>query len=99
MDFEEVFEQSEVRQLMQAFLTLRTEEDIRSFLTDLCTPREIWDFAQRLEVARHLDVGESYASVQERTGVSSTTVSRVSKTLSEGEGGYQRVFERLDEGE
>ena len=84
---------------MRAFLTLESEDDVRAFLTDLCTPREIWDFAQRLEVARHLDEGESYVNVQEQTGVSSTTVSRVSKTLNDGEGGYQHVLEHMNEDE
>lgn len=99
MEFEEVFAQPEVQQLMRAFLTLRSEEDARAFMTDLCTPREISDFAQRFAVARHLEEGDSYMSVQEKTGASSTTVSRVSKTLNDGEGGYQQVFERLDEDE
>ena len=66
-----------------------------AFLTDLCTPREICDFAQRLQVARYLDEGEPYVEVQARTGASSTTVSRVSKALNGEYGGYRSILVKL----
>ena len=75
----DVFAQGDVDQLVRAFAMLTDPADIRAFLADLCTKREICDFAQRLQVARFLDEGFPYVEVQERTGVSSTTVSRVSK--------------------
>lgn len=96
MDMDEVFARQDVEQLVRAVCTITDRDDARAFLTDLLTPREILDFAQRLEVARSLDAGESYASVQARTGASSTTVSRVSKALNGGCDGYRRVLERLD---
>lgn len=90
-----MFDQADVQQLVDAFLTLEGADDVRAFLTDLCTPREICDFAQRLQVARYLDEGEPYVEVQARTGASSTTVSRVSKALNGEWGGYRRVLIEL----
>ena len=78
--------------LAVALAGLRGAEAFQAFLTDLCTPREICDFAQRLQVARYLDEGEPYVEVQARTGASSTTVSRVSKSLNGEYGGYRRVL-------
>ena len=95
MNIEKMFEKSDVDQLVRAFLTLKSPDDVRAFLTDLCTPREICDFAQRLQVARYLDEGEPYVEVQARTGASSTTVSRVSKALNGEWGGYRRVLIEL----
>ena len=95
MNIEKMFERGDVEQLVQAFLLLEGADDVRAFLTDLCTPREICDFAQRLQVARYLDEGEPYVEVQARTGASSTTVSRVSKALNGEYGGYRRVLVRL----
>lgn len=50
-------------------------------------------------MARLLDAGESYLSVQEQTGASSTTVSRVSKCLNGAAGGYRAVLDSMAAGE
>ena len=82
MNIENMFDKPDVKQLVHAFSLLDDEKDIQAFLTDICTPREICDLSQRLQVARYLDEGEPYVEVQARTGASSTTVSRVSKALN-----------------
>ncbi len=94
----DVFSRTDVDQLVRAFAMLTDPADIRAFLADLCTKREICDFAQRLQVARFLDEGYPYVEVQERTGVSSTTVSRVSKALNGDLGGYRSVLVGLEDG-
>ncbi len=99
MNIDTMFQRKDVQQLAHAFSILDNEEDVRAFLTDLCTPREICDFAQRLQVARYLDDGEPYVEVQARTGASSTTVSRVSKALNGEYGGYRKMIIRLEDGE
>ena len=96
MNIEKMYERPDVEQLVEAFCCLETADDVRAFLTDLCTPREICDFAQRLQVARYLDEGEPYVEVQARTGASSTTVSRVSKALNGEWGGYRNVLIKLE---
>ena len=90
-----MYERADVEQLVEAIGCLETADDVKAFLTDLCTPREICDFAQRLQVARYLDEGEPYVEVQARTGASSTTVSRVSKALNGDRGGYRDVLVKL----
>lgn len=99
MNIDAMFNRPDVSQLVHAFSLLETEQDIEAFLTDLCTPREVCDFAQRLQVARYLDEGEPYVQVQARTGASSTTVSRVSKALNGEYGGYRRILIKLEDGE
>lgn len=94
-----MYERGDVEQLVRSVLLLENEDDVRAFLTDLCTPREICDFAQRLQVARYLDEGEPYVEVQARTGASSTTVSRVSKALNGTHGGYRRILIKLEDQE
>ena len=85
----------EQRALLDALVLLDNADGAYALLQDLCTPREIEDLSQRLEVARLLDAGEPYLSVQEHTGASSTTVSRVSKCLNGEAGGYRTVLDRL----
>ncbi|MDO4539422.1 MAG: YerC/YecD family TrpR-related protein [Coriobacteriales bacterium] len=82
-------------QLMDALCELHSSEEFRAFLSDLLTPRELQEFAQRLEVALLLDQGVSYVGVSRQTGASSTTVSRVSKCLNGEVGGYRLVLDRL----
>ncbi len=82
--------------LLDAICSLQTSEEARALLSDLCTPREMADLSQRLEVARMLSQGRSYLDVSRATGASSTTVSRVSKCLNGPAGGYRLVLSRLD---
>ena len=85
----------EVDDLIRALLSLEDADEAYALLTDLCTIREIQDMAQRLEVARRLAAGEHYTAIQETTGASATTISRVSKSLHYGADGYARVLGRI----
>ncbi len=87
----------DVEALLRAFGALETDAERFAFLQDVATIREIQDMAQRLAVARMLDAGEHYAHIQHATGASSTTISRVSRSLNYGAGGYSTVIERLGE--
>jgi TrpR-related protein YerC/YecD len=88
--------QDEAQRLYAALRCLRTDDEVQAFLGDLCTPREIDDLSQRLQVATLLSQGHSYNDVIHATGASSTTVSRVSRCLKGERGGYRTVLERLD---
>lgn len=85
----------EVEELLRALLAIETADEAYALLVDLCTVREIKEMAQRLEVARSLSHGEHYAAIQESTGASATTISRVSKALNYGADGYRLVLDRL----
>ncbi len=86
---------SEQRALLEALVQLDDAASAYALLQDLCTPREIEDLSRRLQVARMLDAGANYEHIQAKTGVSSTTVSRVSKCLTYGPGGYRRTLDKL----
>lgn len=81
--------------LLQAIVSLSTPQAAHALLQDLCTPREVEDLSQRLEVARMLDAGISYARIQAATGASATTVARVARCLKYGSGGYRAVLDLL----
>lgn len=88
----------EYRTLCRAFLTLRTEEEVGALLEDLCTIKEAEDMAQRLYVASLLDGGANYKQISEAIGISTATISRVSRCLRYGSGGYRAVLDRLASG-
>ena len=86
----------EVDTLFEAILSLESTEECYNFFEDICTIREILDIAQRLKAAKMLKNGENYAVISKETGMSTATISRVSKCLEYGEGGYDLVLERLE---
>ena len=62
-----------LKSLCAALLTLKTEEDVASFLRDIGTLSELKAWCERLEVARELAKGLSYRQVAANTGASTTT--------------------------
>jgi TrpR-related protein YerC/YecD len=86
----------EVEELLRAVLAMETADEVWAFLQDVATIREVHDMAQRLAVARMLSEGEHYTRIQKVTGASTTTISRVSRSLNYGADGYTTVIDRLD---
>ena len=85
--------------LFRSILLLESEEECRAFFEDLCTIKELQDMAQRLETARLLYRGKNYQEISRLVGISSTTISRVSRCLNYGGGGYETVISRLEDQE
>ena len=82
-----------------AVLKLRNAEECRNFFEDVCTIKELQDMAQRMDAAILLDEGVNYQTISEQVGISTATISRVSKCLNYGSGGYRAALDRLKEGE
>jgi TrpR-related protein YerC/YecD len=89
----------EVDALFEAILSLKNLEECYKFFEDACTIKEIFDIAQRLEAAKMLKSGSNYFEVCNVLGMSSATISRVSRCLEYGAGGYQLVLDRLNKKE
>jgi TrpR-related protein YerC/YecD len=88
---------ADLEPLSAAFLALNGSEECERFLRDLLTPGEIKTLLERWRVARLLDQGGfSYREISEMTGASTTTVTRVSRFLSqEPHQGYRMILDRL----
>ena len=84
----------EVDALFEAILTLKDLDECYRFFEDVCTVKEIFDVAQRLKAAKMLAAGVNYAEISRETGMSTATISRVSKCLEYGAGGYKLALER-----
>lgn len=85
--------------LHEAFATLKTTDEIKRFLIDLCTPGEIEAFAERWAIACALNEGgKGYREIAAELQASTTTVARVARFLNqENYGGYKLVILRLDQ--
>jgi TrpR-related protein YerC/YecD len=81
--------------LFRAVLALENETECRRFLEDLCTPAELEALVDRWSVVPLLEDGLPYRRIHDMTGVSVTTIGRVARFLSAGNGGYRTVLQRL----
>ena len=88
-----------VDSLAEALAALRSSEEARVLLADLCTPAEVHSLAERWHVARLLDAGDlTYREIHEATGVSTTTIVRVARFLKQEEyRGYRLLLDRAKE--
>ena len=93
------YDNESTARLYRAIADIRTPEECASFFEDLCTIKEIQDMAQRLDTAVLLDQGLSYQKITEKVGVSTATISRVSRCLSYGANGYRTVLDRMSKDE
>ena len=83
-----------MKELFEAIVRLETRQEVEAFFRDLCTLPELAAMAHRWEVARLLEKGLPYLEIAQRTGASTTTVTRVAHWLRHGEGGYRAALDR-----
>ena len=87
----------EVDCLFEAILSLQNADECYRFFEDICTVKEILDISQRLKAAKMLKNGANYMDISKATGMSTATISRVSKCLEYGGGGYAMIIDRVNE--
>ena len=81
--------------LLDALLAMRTPSELRALLEDLCTPAELEAIADRWRVVPLLLDNHPYREIHDLTGVSVTTIGRISRCLGLGAGGYRMAAERV----
>ncbi|EKD47958.1 MAG: hypothetical protein ACD_65C00196G0002 [uncultured bacterium] len=85
----------DLKQLHKALLLLRTPDEARKFLRDLCTITEIRAMSERWIAAQMIAKGVPYREIAKKTGISTSTITRVGHWLKDGEGGYELVLKRI----
>lgn len=78
-----------------AVLSLGSREECYNFFEDICTINELFTISQRLMVAKMLTEGKTYIDIAEATGASTATISRVNRSLTYGNDGYNMIMKRL----
>ena len=80
--------------VVDAMLAMRTPDELKRFLRDLCTLSELEALAHRWQTARLVDQGVAYHEIAHRVPTSTATVTRVAQWLRHGAGGYRLALER-----
>lgn len=83
---------SQLRELYELFTKVQTAEECKALLDDLCTFKEVEQMAQRAYAAKLFLEGKTYNEIIAETEISSTTLSRVSKAIAYGSGGYKKFI-------
>ena len=82
-----------IDELYDVILKLKSKEDCKILFDDLCTYIEINQMASRIRAAKMLMEGQTYNQIIESTDISSATLSRVSKCINRGSGGYEKFVD------
>lgn len=96
MNINKKIKTNEADNFFEAVLTLKSVEECYAFFSDVCTVNELQAIAQRFEVAAMLKRKNTYQEIAQVTGASTATISRVNRSLTFGNDGYELVFDRLD---
>jgi TrpR-related protein YerC/YecD len=80
--------------LADAFVSLRSRDEARRFLRDLCTLPELEALVHRWQTVQLLEDGVPYVEIAERVPTSTATGTRVAQWLRHGTGGYRIALER-----
>ncbi len=81
----------------EAIMAIDNRQQAAAFFDDLMTNNELSSVSQRLQVTKMLMQGYTYQRIEEETGASTATISRVKRFLTSGTGGVQAVLEELEE--
>ncbi len=83
-----------LKKLAKALASIKTESEMTNFLRDLCTLEELVEISNRWEAAELLNKGLPYREVASKTGMSTTTVTRIAHWIKHGEGGYKKILKK-----
>lgn len=83
--------------LLDVLAALDDGDDIRRVLYDLLTPRELEALAERWAIVKGLDAGKTQRAIRDEIGASVTTISRGSRQMKYGHGGFRLALDRVAE--
>lgn len=95
MNYNSRIKNEQTDRLFEAILSLDNMEECYRFFEDVCTIKEIQAISQRLEVAKLLKANKTYNEIEEETGASTATISRINRSLHYGVDGYTLVFKKI----
>ncbi|MCB9506331.1 MAG: hypothetical protein H6698_00370 [Myxococcales bacterium] len=81
--------------LLTVLTRLDDAEEVSRLLLDLLTPHEVEALSERWEIVKRLDRGMSQRAIRDEIGASVTTISRGSRQIKYGFGGFRLALDLL----
>lgn len=85
-----------LNELYEIITKLSSVDDCKAFFDDLCTYKELEQMAQRAYAAKLMLEGRTYNEIISETEISSATLSRISRAITHGSGGYKKFIDYGD---
>ena len=85
----------EKKDLFKVVLKLKTSSEASKFFRDLMTMEELSEIGKRWQAVKMIDKGKPYREIAKKTGLSTSTITRVAHWLNYGEGGYKLALKRV----
>ena len=89
----------DIQRLIDAFTNIDNNEDMESFLADLCSVGELTAMSERLKIASKLKNGEMYSDIASSMDVSATLIAKVDDVLKSGGKGFDIALEAIEKDE
>lgn len=86
-----------LNELFEIIVKISSVDDCKAFFDDLCTYKELEQMAQRAYAARLMLEGKTYNEIIAETEISSATLSRISRAIAHGSGGYKKFIGNEDD--
>ena len=86
-----------LNELFELIVKISSVDDCKAFFDDLCTYKELEQMAQRAYAARLMLEGKTYNEIIAETEISSATLSRISRAIAHGSGGYKKFIGNEDD--
>ena len=82
--------------LVEVLTKIDDKKVMKNFLIDITTPTELAALQERLNVAMLLENDMSYKEISQKTGSSTTTITRVARFLKDEKfGGYRWIVKNI----
>ena len=84
-----------IEELYTLFASVKSEKEAELLLKDILTPQEMKSVAERWQLVQALAAGMPQRDIAEKLGISISKITRGSRMLQFGEGGFKVFLERL----
>ena len=79
-----MFSNTQLNQLIDLLLSIKTRDGMEDFLLGILTPKELKEIPTRLQIVKMLKKGVSQHKIAEKLGIGVATVTRGSKEIQLG---------------
>lgn len=83
------------KELYELFASMDTEKEVELLLNDLLTPQELAQLAERWQLIQELHNGTPQRDIAKKLGVSISKITRGSRMLQYGGGGFGYFLKKL----
>lgn len=87
-----------IAELYTLFASIKDEKEAKMLLVDILTPQELESLAERWQLIQALATGMPQREIAEKLGLSISKITRGSRMLQFGEGGFQYFLGKLKGG-